>query len=70
MWLQYKADKQTWENMLNGINLNNEKDISVGSVVTNPISSTFKNYDRSLLIDESVISQTAVDCYQKEQDIK
>ncbi len=57
--------------MLNGINLNNNKDaMSIGSVVTNPISNPYKNYDRSLLIDESAISQQAVNLYQKEQDIK
>ena len=57
--------------MLNGINLNNDKDtMSISSVVTNPISNPYKNTDRNILIDESAISQEAYNRYQKEQDIK
>lgn len=60
--------------MLNGINnevnsssLDNK--ISVNGVVTNPINNPYKNIDRSLLIDETAISDEAVNMYQKEQDI-
>lgn len=60
--------------MLNGINLNNElnnKDsMAIGGVVTNPINNPYRNLDRSLLIDESAISDQAYKLYQKEQDIK
>lgn len=56
--------------MLNGINLNNKDTMSISSVVTNPISNPYRNADKSLLIDESAISQQAVNLYQKEQDIK
>lgn len=63
-----------WGIMLNGINLNNElsndKDsLSIGGVVTNPVSNPYKNTDKSLLIDEYAISDEAVKMYQKEQDV-
>lgn len=63
--------------MLNGINLNEELknnttdgQIGVSSVVTNPINNPYKNIDKSLLIDETAISDEAVNLYQKEQDVK
>lgn len=63
--------------MLNGVNLNDELNNSqlngqagVSGVVTNPINNPYKNIDRSLLIDETAISDEAVNLYQKEQDIK
>lgn len=60
--------------MLNGVNndLNSsslENKISVSSVATNPINNPYKNIDRSLLIDETAISNEAVNMYQKEQDV-
>lgn len=54
-------------NDLNSSSLDNK--ISVGSVVTNPINNPYKNIDRSLLIDETAISDDAVNMYQKEQDV-
>lgn len=68
--------KKIWGNMLNGINLNEElknttdSQIGVSSVVTNPINNPYKNIDKSLLIDETAISDEAVNLYQKEQDVK
>lgn len=64
--------------MLNGINninddLNNaqlEQQLGVSGVATNPISNPYKNIDRNLLIDETAISDEAVNLYQKEQDVK
>ena len=62
--------------MLNGINLNDELNkstdskIGVSGVVTNPINNPYKNIDRSLLVDETAISDEAVNLYQKEQDVK
>jgi len=64
--------------MLNGINnlndeLNNSQlngQMGISGVVTNPINNPYKNIDKSLLIDETAISNEAVDLYQKEQDIK
>lgn len=63
--------------MVNGINLNDElnnaklnEQIGVSGVVTNPINNPYKNIDRSLLIDETAISDEAVNLYEKEQDIK
>lgn len=61
--------------MLNGINLNEdlsniaENKIGVSGVVTNPINNPYKNTDRNLLIDETAISEEAVNLYQKEQEI-
>lgn|SRR5574344_1875594 len=63
--------------MLNGINLNDElantaaeKQLnSVSNVMTNPINNPYKNIDKSLLIDETAISDTAIQMYQKEQDV-
>lgn len=63
--------------MLNGVNtgdeLNNAKlnqQIGVSSVVTNPINNPYKNADASLLIDETAISDEAVNLYQREQDVR
>lgn len=54
-------------NDLNSSSLDNK--ISVNGVVTNPINNPYKNIDKSLLIDETAISDEAVTMYQKEQDI-
>lgn len=63
--------------MLNGINVKDELNnaqlngqMGVNSVVTNPINNPYKNIDKSLLIDETAISDEAVNLYQREQDIK
>lgn len=61
--------------MLNGINneLNGsslDSRISVSGVATNPISNPYKNIDKSLLIDETAISNEAVNLYQKDQDVR
>lgn len=63
--------------MLNGVNLGDElnnaklnSQIGVNGVVTNPINNPYRNVDKSLLIDETAISDEAVNLYQKEQDIK
>lgn len=63
--------------MLNGVNTGDELNnatlngqIGVSSVVTNPISNPYKNVDRNLLIDETAISDEAVNLYQREQDIQ
>lgn len=62
--------------MVNGINQelnhNSQLDnrIGVSGVVTNPINNPYKNIDKSLLIDETAISDEAVNLYQKEQDVK
>lgn len=61
--------------MVNGINqeLNNNSQldgrIGVSGVVTNPINNPYKNIDKSLLIDETAISDEAVNLYQKEQEV-
>lgn len=62
--------------MVNGVNLNDElnnsklnEQIGVNGVVTNPINNPYKNIDKSLLIDETAISDEAVTLYQKEQDV-
>lgn len=62
--------------MLNGINYNDElnssqldRQIGVNGVVTNPINNPYKNIDKSLLIDETAISNEAINLYQKEQDV-
>lgn len=62
--------------MLNGVNLSDElnssqlqEQIGVSSVATNPINNPYKNIDRNLLIDETAISNEAVNLYQKEQDV-
>ena len=60
--------------MLNGIN-NTDLDktnsglLGVNSVVTNPINNPYKNIDKNLLIDETAISDQAIQMYQKEQDV-
>lgn len=63
--------------MVNGVNLNDElnnaklnEQIGISGVVTNPINNPYKNIDRSLLIDETAISDEAVNLYTKEQDVK
>lgn len=63
--------------MVNGVNLNDElnqsklkEQIGISGVVTNPINSPYKNIDRNLLIDETAISDEAVNLYTKEQDVK
>jgi len=63
--------------MLNGINLKDEmsnaqleQQLGVSSVATNPINNPYKNIDKNLLIDETAISDEAVNLYQKEQDVK
>lgn len=63
--------------MLNSVNLNNELNSSsldsrvggVNGVVANPINNPYKNTDKSLLIDETAVSDEALNLYQKEQDI-
>lgn len=65
---------EIWGIMLNGINntdleKSNSGLLGVNSVVTNPISNPYKNIDRNLLIDETAISDTAINLYQKEQDV-
>ena len=63
--------------MVNGVNLNDELNNSqlnqqlsgVSSVSTNPIN-PYSKTDKGLLIDETSISDEAVNLYQKEQDIK
>lgn len=62
--------------MVNGINISDElnnsqlsEQIGVSGVVTNPINNPYKNIDKSLLIDETAISDEAVNLYQKEQDV-
>jgi hypothetical protein len=54
-------------NDLNSSSLDNK--IGINGVVTNPINNPYKNIDKSLLIDETAISDQAVNMYQKEQDI-
>ena len=63
--------------MLNGITHNEElnnsqlnNQLGVSGVVTNPINNPYKNVDKNLLIDETAISNDAVNLYQKEQDVK
>lgn len=63
--------------MVNGINLNDElnssqlnEQLGVSGIVTNPINNPYKNLDKNLLIDETAISNEAVNLYQKEQDVK
>lgn len=62
--------------MLNGVNINDELNSSqlkeqvwVSSVVTNPINNPYKNIDKNLLIDETALSDEALNLYQKEQDV-
>lgn len=64
--------------MLNGINNVNDElknaqlqeQLGVNGVVTNPINNPYRNIDKNLLIDETAISNEAINLYQKEQDIK
>lgn len=62
--------------MVNGINYNDElnstqldKQLGVSGVATNPIKNPYNNADKGLLIDESAISNEAINLYQKEQDV-
>lgn len=64
-----------WGIMLNGINNEDiqstaERQIGISSVVTNPINNPYKNIDKNFLIDESAISDEALNLYQKEQDVQ
>jgi len=63
--------------MVNGVNLNDElnntqidRQLGVSSVATNPINNPYRNIDKNLLIDETAISDEAVNLYQKEQDVQ
>ena len=65
--------------MVHGVNLGDEINNTkvehqiggIGSIVTNPIhNNPYKNIDKGLLIDETVVSNEAAHLYQKEQDIK
>lgn len=62
--------------MLNGINNNDgilnsktDKQNEVSKVTTNPIKNPYQNIDKNLLIDETAISNTAIQLYQREQDV-
>ncbi len=64
--------------MVNGVNLGDELNSnqvdkqlwSVSSIVTNPINNPYKNNDRNLLIDETAVSDEALNLYEKDQDIQ
>lgn len=63
--------------MVNGVNLNDElnstqldRQIGVSSVVTNPINNPYRNKDKNILVDETALSDEAINLYQKEQDVK
>lgn len=63
--------------MVNGVNLNDEisnnqidRQLGVSGVATNPINNPYRNNDKNLLIDETAISDEAVNLYQKEQDVQ
>ncbi len=68
--------------MLNSVNslndLNDELNISqtdkqlggISGVSTNPINNPYNNDNKNYLIDETAISNEAVNLYQKEQDVK
>lgn len=63
--------------MLNGVNSNDsllnsqiDRQAEVNSVITNPIKNPYKNADSAFLIDETAISNEALNLYQKEQDVK
>lgn len=63
--------------MLDGINISDDlkkaqldKQLgAVNGVATNPINNPYKNADKNLLIDETAISNEAINLYQKEQDV-
>lgn len=62
--------------MVNGINQNDElnnakinEQIGVSGVVTNPIHNPYKNIDKNLLIDETAISDEAINLYERDKDI-
>lgn len=63
--------------MVHGVNINDELNNTqdsqlnaVSSVVTNPINNPYVNKDKHLLVDETALSDEAVNLYQKEQDVK
>lgn len=64
--------------MVNGVNLGDELNSTqvdkqlgaLSSVVTNPINNPYKNNDKSLLIDETAVSDEALKLYQRDQDIQ
>lgn len=64
--------------MVHGVNLGDEINNTkvehqiggVSGVTTNPINNPYRNIDRNLLIDETMVSNEAVNLYQKEQEIK
>ena len=63
--------------MLNGINHNDElnntqidRQLGVNGVVTNPINNPYRNNDKNLLIDETAISNEALNLYQKDRDLQ
>lgn len=63
--------------MLNNVGINNDLNNSqlngqfgVSGVATNPINNPYKNVDKNLFIDETSISDDAINLYQHEQDVK
>lgn len=63
--------------MLNSVGINEDLNnsqlngqLGISGVVTNPINNPYKNLDRNLLIDETAISDEALNLYQHEQDVK
>jgi hypothetical protein len=63
--------------MINGVNHGEELISSqlkgqagVNALTTDPIKNIHGNIDKNLLIDETAISNKAVNLYQKEQDVK
>lgn len=63
--------------MVNGVNLNDELNnsqlngqIGISSVTTNPIKNPYQNTDKNLFIDESYISNEAINLYEKEQEVQ
>lgn len=69
--------EQSGGKMVQGVNINDELNNTqdsqlnaVSGVVTNPITNPYANKDKHLLIDETALSDEAVNLYQKEQDVK
>jgi len=63
--------------MLNSVNINDDlsnsqlnNQLGISGVTTNPINNPYRNLDKNLLIDETAISDEAINMYQKEQDVK
>lgn len=63
--------------MLNGVNIGDElnnaqlnNQIGVSGIVTNPIKNPYEKVDKNLFVDETAISNEAVNLYQREQDVK